>query len=137
MISPPRRQTAPHNVTVTPVRPTGIANETLAVVAPLTRSERRSWILHRALAKHLSPATLTQWRPTIDRNLQRLHASVTGEPHTHNLRRWESLVTGADIRGLHHALTGLDRDSIEMREVSPMGGILSEGERVHILQSRN
>jgi hypothetical protein len=27
------------------------------------------------------------------------------------------------VLGLHRALTGLDRDSIEMREVSPMGGL--------------
>jgi hypothetical protein len=28
-----------------------------------------------------------------------------------------------DVLGLHRVLTGLDRDSIEMREVSPMSGL--------------
>ena len=34
-----------------------------------------------------------------------------------------------DVLGLHRVLTGLDRDSIEMREVSPMGGLLPQDER--------
>ncbi|GAB4900254.1 hypothetical protein MAHJHV47_38770 [Mycobacterium avium subsp. hominissuis] len=35
-------------------------------VAPtLTRSERRSWKLHRELARHLTRSTLTQWKPVI------------------------------------------------------------------------
>ena len=33
-----------------------------------------------------------------------------------------------DVLGLHRVLTGLDRDSIEMREVSPMGGLLPQDE---------
>jgi hypothetical protein len=38
-------------------------------------------------------------------------------------------------RGLRRALTGLDRDSIEMREVAPIGGLLPETERREALQS--
>ena len=34
-----------------------------------------------------------------------------------------------DVLGLHRLLTGVDRDSIEMREVSPMSGLLSQDER--------
>jgi hypothetical protein len=37
------------------------------------------------------------------------------------------------VLGLHRVLTGLDRDSIEMREVSPMGGLLSQDERADLL----
>jgi hypothetical protein len=33
-------------------------------------------------------------------------------------------------------LTGLDRDSIEMREVSPMGGLLSQDERMDVWVER-
>jgi hypothetical protein len=36
---------------------------------------------------------------------------------------------------LRRALTGLDRDSVEMREVTPMGGLLSEAERTEALRS--
>jgi len=63
------------------------------------------------------------------RNLGRLRGSVTGQPHTRNLDRWQLLVGQGDVLGLHRVLTGLDRDSIEMREVSPMGGLLPQDER--------
>jgi hypothetical protein len=51
-----------------------------------------------------------------------------------NLSRWKSLLDGADMSGIRRVLTGLDRDSIEMREVSPMTGLLSNEERVSVLQ---
>ena len=51
---------------------------------------------------------------------------MTGQPHSRNLDLWESLVRRDDVLGLHRVLTGLDRDSIEMREVSPMGGLLPQ-----------
>lgn len=101
----------------------------------LTRSERRSWRLHRRLSRQLDRPTLSQWRPTIDKNLTRLRDTVQGQPHERNLLRWESLVGSGDLRGLHRVLTGLDRTSIEMREVSPMGGLLSEQERKEALAS--
>jgi transcriptional regulator with XRE-family HTH domain len=100
----------------------------------LTRSERRSWRLHCRLSIRLTPASLQEWRPTVERNLQRLRGSVTGQPHTRNLDRWESLVGRDDVLGLHRVMTGLDRDSIEMREVSPLGGLLPQDERQAALQ---
>ena len=65
----------------------------------------------------------------MERNLDRLRGRVTGQPHSRNLDRWESLVARGDVLGLHRILTGLDRDSIEMREVSPMSGLLPQDER--------
>jgi len=102
----------------------------------LTRSERRSWRLHRQLSTHLTRTSMEQWRPTIERNLERLRGSVSvsGQPHRRNLDRWTSLVERSELLGLHRVLTGLDRDSIEMREVSPMGGLLSQDERTNVLQ---
>jgi hypothetical protein len=105
------------------------------VTPELTRSERRSWKLHRELARHLTRPTLTQWQPTIEHNLKRLRTGVTGEPHRRNLDRWESLLKHGDIPGLHRVLTGLSRDCIEMREVSPMGGLLPEEERMRVLRT--
>jgi len=99
----------------------------------LTRSERRSWQLHRRLSSQLTRTSLEQWRPTIERNVERLRDRVTGEPHVRHLDRWTSLVDEGDLRGLHRVLTGLDRDSIEMREVSPMGGLLTQEERREVL----
>jgi hypothetical protein len=105
------------------------------VVPELTRSERRSWRLHRQLSTHLTPQSLTQWRPKIDRNLLRLRSGMTGEPHTSNLHEWERLIGSRDLPGIHRVLTGLDRHGVEMREVSPFGGILSEEERVQVLSA--
>jgi transcriptional regulator with XRE-family HTH domain len=99
------------------------------VVPDLTRSELRSWRLHRRLSTHLTGSRLQEWRPRIERNLERLRGGVSGQPHLRNLDRWSSLVERGDVPGLHRILTGLDRDSIEMREVSPLGGLLSQQER--------
>ena len=99
----------------------------------LTRSERRSWLLHRQLSCHLNRQNLQTWRPTIERNLERLRVRVTGQPHLRNLEHWERLIENGDVPGLHRVLTGLDRQSIEMREVSPMGGLLAQDERSRVL----
>jgi transcriptional regulator with XRE-family HTH domain len=103
------------------------------VTPVLTRSERRSWQLHRALSRQLDESRLDQWRPTIRKNLTSLRSSVQGQPHERNLGRWNSLVDSGDLGALHRVLTGLDRNSIEMREVSPMSGLLGEQERTGAL----
>lgn len=105
-----------------PVRPT------------LTRSELRSWRLHRQISGQLFRESLRKWSPTIRKNLKRLSSGIQGEPHESNLREWKRLVDSGDIPGLHRVLTGLDRHSIEMREVSPFGGILTEDERRRVLE---
>lgn len=99
----------------------------------LTRSERRSWRLHRQLSSGLTQISLEQWRPNIERNLQRLRGQVTGQPHLRHLDSWTSLIGRRDVSGLHRVLTGLDRESIEMREVSPLGGLLTQDERTRVL----
>jgi transcriptional regulator with XRE-family HTH domain len=107
-------------------------------VAPdLNRSDRRSWRLHCRLSIRLTPDSLEEWRPTIERNLERLRIRITGQPHSRNLDRWKLLVDHGDVLGLHRVLTGLDRDSIEMREVSPMSGLLPESERQAVLRGAN
>jgi transcriptional regulator with XRE-family HTH domain len=103
------------------------------VRSELPRSEERSWRLHRRLSQSLSTSTLEEWRPTIERNLGRLRSSVTGQPHLRNLDRWQRLVELGDLPDLHRVMTGRDRDSVEMREVSPMGGLLSQEERSEVL----
>jgi hypothetical protein len=99
----------------------------------LTHSERRSWLLHRRLSGHLTRHTLQEWIPKLERNLRRERQMVSGRVHLRNVDRWESLIEHDDIGGLHRVMTGLDRDSIEMREVSPMGGLLPEFERLEVL----
>ena len=102
------------------------------VVPKLTRSERRSWQLHRRLSSLLNRDSIQEWRPTIERNVKRLSDQVTGQSHERNLHGWRDLVDRGDLPGLHRVhrvLTGLDRDSVEMREVSPMGGLLTQQQR--------
>ena len=104
------------------------------IVEPeLTRSELRSWELHRRISSHLDRDALSLWRPTMEGNLTHLRDHVTGQPHERNLDRWHLLIQNGDLNGIKRALTGLERDSIEMREVSPMRGLLSQEERSEIL----
>ncbi|MFQ6173438.1 helix-turn-helix domain-containing protein [Oryzobacter sp. R7] len=99
----------------------------------LTRSERRSWRLHQQLSLDLSPQTLEDWIPHIESRLEHLRTRITGQPHTRNLERWTRLVHDRDVPGIRRTLNGLDRDSIEMREVSPLGGLLGEQDRLKVL----
>jgi transcriptional regulator with XRE-family HTH domain len=99
----------------------------------LNRSSERSWQLHRRLSTHLTVETIEEWRPTILRNLKRLRGSVQGQPHLRNLDRWQRLIRDRDVPGLRRVLTGLDTESVEMREVSPMGGLLSQEDRAQVL----
>lgn len=99
----------------------------------LDRSHQRSWRLHRQLATHLDPDMLDGWVPAIKRNLERLRHSTQGEPHVSNLDRWELLVDHRDVPGLRRVMTGLDIDSVQMREVSPLGGLLPQSERSRVL----
>lgn len=100
----------------------------------LDRSHQRSWRLHRQLATHLGPEMLEGWIPTIRRNLERLRLSIRGEPHLSNLDRWTVLVERRDLPGLRRVMTGLDVDSVQMREVSPLGGLLPQVERSRVLE---
>jgi len=100
----------------------------------LDRSSSRSWRLHRQLSTHLTPGTLESWRPTILRNLERLRRTTQGQPHLRNLDRWQQLVEDRDVSGLRRVMTGLDTHSPQMREVSPMGGLLPQEERSEVLE---
>lgn len=100
----------------------------------LLRSPQRSWLLHRQLVTHLTPETFREWRPIIERNLERQRSSVSGRLHHRNLDRWQHLIQQGNLPGLRRVMTGLDTDSIEMREVSPMmPGLLSQRERAEVL----
>jgi transcriptional regulator with XRE-family HTH domain len=103
------------------------------IKSDLGRSPERSWKLHRQLAMHLTPETLNEWRPALLRNLERLRERVRGQPHLRNLDRWQRLIEDGDLSRLHQVMTGLSTDSVQMREVSPMGGLLPQEERSAVL----
>lgn len=100
----------------------------------LSHSERRSWMLHRRLSCHLTTQSFVEWRPRLLTNLEKLRDGVRGRVHQENVERWTELVDGGDIGGLRRAMTGMDRRSIEMREVSPFSGLLSDEERLDVLR---
>jgi len=102
----------------------------------LPRSVRRSWLLHRRIATLLDQRTLREWTPRILDNIELLRGQLRGEPHRTNIERWNTLVGDGDLPGLHRILTGLGTDAIEMREVSPMRGVLTQRERDEVLQQR-
>ena len=62
-------------------------------------------------------------------------STVQGHPHVDNVDRWQRLVEGGDIDSLRTLLTSSDPDSVQMREVSPMGGLLSQDERRAVVES--
>jgi hypothetical protein len=99
----------------------------------LTHSERRSWMLHRRLSSRLTRQSFEEWRPRLLENLDRVRGGVRGRVHMDNVERWTDLISEGDVIGLHRAMTGLDRRSIEMREVSPFGGLLPDQERLDVL----
>jgi hypothetical protein len=83
---------------------------------------------------HLTPDSLREWHPTLMRNLRRLREGTRGEPHLSNLDRWQRLIEDGDVSALRRVTTGLDTDSLQMGEVSPMGGLLPQEERVEVLR---
>lgn len=100
----------------------------------ISRSAKRSWVLHRQLSRHLDRDALVEWTPLIRRNLERLRDQTQGEPHLRNLDRWQRLVSDGDLPGLRRVLVSLDDDTIQMREVSPLAGLLSQDERKDALR---
>lgn len=58
---------------------------------------------------------------------------MQGRVHEESVKRWSDLITNGDVLGLHRVLTGLDRTSIEMREVTPFSGLLPDNERREVL----
>jgi hypothetical protein len=67
------------------------------------------------------------------RNLTRLREGTRGQPHLRNLDRWQHLIQDGDLLSLRRVMTALDTDSVEMREVSPMRGLLPQEERSEVL----
>lgn len=100
----------------------------------LTHSERRSWMLHCRLSTLLTKDTLPEWRPKLVGNLDRVRHGVQGRTHLENVEHWEQLVRSGDLKGLRRVMTGLDRTSIEMREVTPFSGLLPDEDRLDVMR---
>lgn len=99
----------------------------------MRHSERRSWMLHRQLASHLSEDVFAEWKPTLLANVTWMRDVNKGEPHLSNIARWEAMIHADDVEGLRHMMLDLSRDGQEMREVAPFVGLLPQEERAQVL----
>ena len=99
----------------------------------LTRDQRKALWLHRAVAGSLvtnPDEVLDKARANLDRLLGQ-HRNTMTEVW---LRRWQDTIDeGAEA--VLEVLTSLDRDAVEMRQNSPFAGVLSEPQRLQVLES--
>lgn len=105
-----------------------------ATPVDLHHAALRRWRMHQRLVAQLDSEHWAAWRPRVVENLSAIRSRFRGEPHLRNITRWEQLVTSNDLAAIRRVANGLDADSIAMREVSPLGGLLSQTERRDVLE---
>ncbi|CAN5651918.1 hypothetical protein BH23GEM3_BH23GEM3_26500 [soil metagenome] len=99
--------------------------------APLTREDRRSLELHRAVARRLAEdpeGVLAQAR----RTLTRMRAAAPGASKL--LREWDVLLS-RPIEALLPVLRDRSEWARELRHVTPFAGVLSAAERTEVYRS--
>ncbi|MET4705387.1 hypothetical protein [Frigoribacterium sp. UYMn621] len=104
--------------------------ETVRSGARMDRREQRvSLELHREVLRRLleNPAAVLGVVPG---NLRRLRANVRGDSGESWLNEWETLAVTNNMEGLRSRLLGVDRRSIDMRQVSPFSTVLTQSERL-------
>ncbi|MFT3971103.1 MAG: helix-turn-helix transcriptional regulator [Micropruina sp.] len=101
---------------------------------PMERAKRRSWLLHRQISHKLGVSGIDDsgW-DRMQRNLDRVRSNTQGSVHERNLDRWQRIIDSRDLRDLQRMLVDTSDEGIEMREVSPMAGFLTEDERLGVL----
>ena len=101
---------------------------------PMERTKRRSWLLHREISHKLGVSGIDEsgW-DRMQRNLERVRSNTQGAVHERNLDRWQRIIDSRSLRNLQRVLVDTSTDGIEMREVSPMSGFLTEDERLGVV----
>lgn len=101
---------------------------------PMERTKRRSWLLHREISHKLGVSGIDEsgW-DRMQRNLDRVRSNTQGAVHERNLDRWQRIIDSRSLRNLQRVLVDTSTDGIEMREVSPMSGFLTEDERLGVV----
>ena len=101
---------------------------------PMERTKLRSWLLHRQISRKLGSTGLDDsgWQ-RMQRNLDRVRSNTQGPIHERNLDRWQHLIDSRSLRELQRVLVDTSADGVQMREVSPMTGFLTEEERLGVL----
>jgi hypothetical protein len=106
-----------------------IAREALErALRPQRREERVQVELHRALLGKLI-TDVDRMRKVAHRNLAKSRSVVRGEQARGWLDEWDALVDGPPER-LVEVFLGEDEHSIDLRQVSPFAGALSDKERL-------
>jgi hypothetical protein len=101
---------------------------TVDFVPPLTREERRSLALHRAIAVRVAEDP-ERVRAHARRSLRRMAAAAPGASQL--LREWEVLLK-RPLEALLPVLTDTGPWARELRHVTPFAGVLSAAERAAI-----
>lgn len=101
---------------------------------PMERTKRRSWLLHRQISHKLGISGIDDsgW-DRMQRNLDRVRSNTQGSVHERNLDRWQRVIDSRSLRNLQRVLVDTSIEGVEMREVSPMTGFLTEAERLGVL----
>lgn len=95
----------------------------------LRREERVSYELHRAVAEKITedPQSVLSKART---NLERM-ASRTRDAYANGwVTEWNTLVNGGDINRLVASMLGPDERGIDLRQMTPFAGVLSQEERL-------
>jgi hypothetical protein len=93
------------------------------------REERVSYELHLAVAQKIreNPEPVLSKART---NLQRM-ASRTRDAYAHGwVAEWNTLVNGGDMNQLMESMLGPDERGIDLRQMTPFAGVLSQEERL-------
>jgi len=111
----------------------GMTAQVSLIPAGMERTKLRSWMLHRLIdVKTRNGLDDADWE-LMRRNIDRLRPVTFGQLFDQCLNRWSGVVDRRDMRELHRILVDVSQDGITMREVSPMSGLLTEGERLGVL----
>jgi transcriptional regulator with XRE-family HTH domain len=103
---------------------------TVLFYPPMTREDRRSLALHRAIAHHLQrdpAAVLERARQT----LARMESIASGPSQP--IREW-SVLLDRPLTALLEVLTDPSPWARELRHVTPFAGVLSTGERAEVFR---
>ena len=104
----------------------------LATLQLERREERVALELHKKVAEHLlrdADSTLA--------NVSRVASEAQNrvDPYTAGLLdEWVRLADARDLPGLLHAMIATDQHSIDMRQVGPFNGVLSDDERLDAIR---
>ena len=112
----------------------GLRVDVEVVPVSMERTKRRSWMLHRQISRKLGVAGIddSDWQ-RMQRNLDQVRSLTQGPIHERNLDRWQQIIDDRSARDLQRVLVDTSTDGVAMREVSPLTGFLTEGERLGVL----